>query len=107
MPSQNNRKHDLKLHYGSAATGVNVVEMFQSAIEAGVAYLRYPDKQDTVQQVLEFLREDAARNPPPKTPRPAKTEPSPRPRRRRRRQEGGAGDESVHKASRSSLRIFC
>ncbi|KAJ9461944.1 GTP-binding nuclear protein Ran [Diplonema papillatum] len=66
------KKHDLKLHYVSAATGVNVVEMFQSAIEAGVAYLRDPDKQDTVQQVLEFLREDAARNPEP-APEDAKT----------------------------------
>ncbi|KAJ9461945.1 hypothetical protein DIPPA_29137 [Diplonema papillatum] len=46
--------------------------MFQSAIEAGVAYLRDPDKQDTVQQVLEFLREDAARNPEP-APEDAKT----------------------------------
>eukprot|EP01063_Lacrimia_lanifica_P016079 TRINITY_DN226_c0_g3_i1.p2 TRINITY_DN226_c0_g3~~TRINITY_DN226_c0_g3_i1.p2 ORF type:complete len:245 (+),score=147.16 TRINITY_DN226_c0_g3_i1:66-737(+) len=49
------KKHGLNLHYVSAATGMNVVQLFEQAIADGVKYRGLENKEDFTQQVLEVL----------------------------------------------------
>lgn len=50
-------KHKMSLQYVSAADGTNVVALFESAIEAAVAYRKNPEKDDIMTQVLDILKE--------------------------------------------------
>eukprot|EP01061_Rhynchopus_euleeides_P012132 TRINITY_DN21747_c2_g1_i1.p1 TRINITY_DN21747_c2_g1~~TRINITY_DN21747_c2_g1_i1.p1 ORF type:complete len:226 (+),score=86.89 TRINITY_DN21747_c2_g1_i1:229-906(+) len=54
------KKHSLKLHYVSAATGMNVVQMFEHAIAEAVRYKNDDNKSDFTQQVLDLLHEGIA-----------------------------------------------
>eukprot|EP01059_Diplonema_ambulator_P004742 TRINITY_DN14484_c0_g1_i1.p2 TRINITY_DN14484_c0_g1~~TRINITY_DN14484_c0_g1_i1.p2 ORF type:complete len:209 (+),score=76.99 TRINITY_DN14484_c0_g1_i1:142-768(+) len=51
------KKHGLKQHYVSAATGMNVVSMFEAAIDAAIAYVNDPAKEDITELALELLRD--------------------------------------------------
>ena len=51
------RKNNLDLHYVSAATGMNVVELFNTAIDFGLRYRDDNNKNDYTQQVLELIHE--------------------------------------------------
>lgn len=51
-------KNEFPLHYVSAADGSNVVQLFESAISAGVAYKKNPKNEDFIAQVLDIIKED-------------------------------------------------
>ena len=51
------KKHGLKLHYVSAATGMNVVHLFEYTIAEAVRYRDDPNKTDVMQQILETIHE--------------------------------------------------
>ena len=52
------KKHRLPLHYVSAATGTNVVQLFEHAVAEAVRYKNDDTKEDFTQQVLELLHEN-------------------------------------------------
>eukprot|EP01060_Flectonema_neradi_P005360 TRINITY_DN1355_c0_g1_i1.p1 TRINITY_DN1355_c0_g1~~TRINITY_DN1355_c0_g1_i1.p1 ORF type:complete len:224 (+),score=54.23 TRINITY_DN1355_c0_g1_i1:55-726(+) len=51
------KKNNLELHYVSAATGMNVVDLFNTAIDLGLRYRDDNNKNDYTQQVLELIHE--------------------------------------------------
>lgn len=57
-------KNRLPLHYVSAADGSNVVQLFQTAIDAAVTYRDNPQVDDLVSQVVQLLKEKPAVPPP-------------------------------------------
>ncbi|RNF25093.1 rab11B GTPase [Trypanosoma conorhini] len=50
-------KHNLTLHYVSAADGTNVVQLFEAAITEAVRYKKSPKSEDFMTQVLGFIKE--------------------------------------------------
>eukprot|EP01064_Diplonema_japonicum_P000088 TRINITY_DN10059_c0_g1_i2.p1 TRINITY_DN10059_c0_g1~~TRINITY_DN10059_c0_g1_i2.p1 ORF type:complete len:216 (+),score=40.90 TRINITY_DN10059_c0_g1_i2:85-732(+) len=58
------RKHGLKQHYVSAATGMNVVAMFEAAIDAAISYVKDTNKTDITELALELLGESAFKDAP-------------------------------------------
>jgi len=49
-------KHGLPLHYVSAADGTNVVQLFETAIDAAVQYRKNPRREDLMTQVLDLIK---------------------------------------------------
>ncbi|KEG14862.1 putative rab11B GTPase [Trypanosoma grayi] len=50
-------KHNLPLHYVSAADGTNVVQLFEAATAEAVRYKKNPKNEDFMSQVLGFIKE--------------------------------------------------
>lgn len=50
-------KNQCPLHYVSAASGMNVVALFEQAIQYAVGYQRNPKEDDLMTQVLELMKE--------------------------------------------------
>ncbi|ORC88294.1 putative rab11B GTPase [Trypanosoma theileri] len=50
-------KHNLPLHYVSAADGTNVVQLFEASIGTAVNYRKNPKNEDFITHVLGFIKE--------------------------------------------------
>ncbi|KAG8346805.1 ADP ribosylation factor family Ras of Complex Roc domain [Trypanosoma vivax] len=50
-------KHNLSLHYVSAADGTNIVQLFDAATAEAVKYKKNPKNEDFMAQVLDILKE--------------------------------------------------
>lgn len=70
-------KHQVPLHYVSAADGTNVVQLFHSAIEKAIDYHDHPPANDFVMQVVELLKEDREKEKKTKEQKEGKVSPPP------------------------------